>query len=366
MADNINQTLVELTDEIDDFTISSGECCQAKGSMVDVGGSNGVITVGPGEQFPDQQSYFDAKCNVANALWDTEKGFIDWLKTNGVDAKLGLLGGVTTAVALGLTLAGPVGWAIALVEIVVVSLVTFLFVNIFDFEDMQDALTNKHEELVKGLYNASDTSGARASFMSILGGATPTLTAIELQLVQLTLTSSFLNQLFAPRSDVANWQSPVAIDCGASPLKVWTFPTDLESWTFADLSTGGSSASAAWNASAQAIENTLTTLSLPNVTAEGKNSSPTVSIPVTPANSVRVDFSAPSDAPKNTRIEVVANYTDMTSESNDVVFNEAGTLVLALGQSKTIGSIDVHTQRSTSGSALGSVHTVNILEVRIQ
>ncbi len=132
-----------------------------------------------------------------------------------------------------------------------------------------------------------------------------------------------------------------------------------------DGSDAGSSASRAYNSSGESIENTLVVESAPNVSALGLNSSPAISIAVTPGASVQVDHAAPSDAPLFQQIVARANYSDATSEEDDVVSNAAGTLILTLTQSKTITSIDVDIRRSTSGSAQGSTHSTDIQEVRI-
>ena len=326
--------------------------------------SGGEVSTGEGQQFPDQSAYFDAKCNVANGIHDTVLEMVQWLDDNNVDLLLGVFGGVTTGLIAGLIGAGPIGWAVVLVASVVAGMASYLLKNQVNFSDLEAALIDAHEGCVLALFNGSNALTARANFVLEAENATPTITAVESGLLELMLSGETVNQLFEPRSDMADYNSPSPIDCGGAILKVWTFPIDVEGWTFSDESNPGSSASADYNAIDEAIENTLVVNSAPFSLSRAENSSPAVAIAITPGASVQADFSGTSDANLQA-VRVFAVYTDATEETNEVVTSSAGTLVLTLTQSKTIETVIVDFGRSTSGGGGGSTHSTNLLEVRI-
>lgn len=339
----------------------SGQAGQAaEGSL-----SDGVIETGEGQQFPDQESYFNAKCNSANGIFDTILGMIDWLRDNDVDMLAGLFGGVTSGLLVAAALAGPVGWAWALVSSLVVSLAGFIIAYALNFSDVSDALDDTHEECVMALYNAADSITAEDNFIAAVEAGSPTITAIEASFLRILLSAEILNQLFEPREDVAAYESSDPVDCGSFILKSWTFPADVEGWTFTDDSDPSCSATRSYEATEEAIRNTLVVASLPFVRATGTNDSPAVTLAVTPGAAVQVDFSATSDAPILANVAVTAFYSDATSETDNVDFGAAGTLVLTLTQSKTITSVQVQFARSTSGSAQGSTHFQDLQEVRV-
>ena len=118
------------------------------GQKVEVAASDGEVDVGPDEQFPDQESYLVAKCNAANAIYDTVLGTVQWLETNNIDLLGGVLGGMTTALAMGLLISGPVGWAVTLAAVTITGITTYLISNVIDFADLEAALIDVHDELV--------------------------------------------------------------------------------------------------------------------------------------------------------------------------------------------------------------------------
>lgn len=363
MAENINLTIAELNEAISELTADLGQCCTSKGQSIESPPSDGNVPVGPDEQFPDQAAYFLAKCSAANAIYDTVKGKVDWLRNNNVDLLAGVLGGVTTAVALGLLLSGPVGWAIELAAVTVIGLSTYLISHAIDFEDLQNALADVHDELVTALYNSSDTNTARTSFLTELDASTVPTTAIEAGLIQVMLSSDLLNLLFEPRADVATYESPSPIDCGTAILALWTFPTDEEGWTFRDDSAGASSASGAYNSGDQALEITMVNAgggSKP--ISKGTWLKTGLSQAVPSGSSLQFDYSKPSDDINQSKHAKII-YSDMT-ESNHTVTGgtTAGTLVMTLPVAKTITDIECSISRTTS---LTNSHTSDILEVRV-
>jgi hypothetical protein len=326
--------------------------------------SDGTVGIGPGEQFPDQEAYFDAKCNVANGIYDTVLETVQWLEDNNVDLLAGTFGGITSGLIVALLGAGPVGWAIVLVASATAGLASFLIRYSVNFFDLKTALGEVHDECVLALYNAGTGFAARANFITEAENATQPITPIESDLLELLLSNKMVNQLFEPRSDLEDYVSPDPVDCGAAILQVWDFDSDVEGWTFIDQSDPGSSATRSYDAIEEAIENEIVVASLPNTTARGENSSPTVSIPITPGASVQADFGPTSDEGLQA-VRVFAVYDDATQETTQVITSTSGTLVLTLTQSKTIETIIVDFARSTSGTAMGSTYNTDLLEVRI-
>ena len=363
MADNINQSIADLTTALNAATLGLAECCQLKGGMVNPSESDGEIQTGPDEQFPDQESYFNAKCSVSNGIYDTIRGLIDWLHDNNVEMLIGSFGGITAAISLGLLFAGPVGWAAIAVEATLVGISSWAFSSLFDFDDMQDAFDDVKDELVLSLYNASDSVVARNNFLAVLDTATPSLTTAEKRLVRYTLSAGVLNQLFSPRADVAVYESPSPTDCGVT-LALWTFAASGESWTFRDDSTGGYSASGVWNSGEEAWRVNLVGPGEPLGTgAVGVIAKTGLSIAVGIGNSVQIDHSATSDGIVMSRhIRVI--FSDVTEQYYLAPSTAtAGTVVLSIEASKTIAEIEVGFGRS-SQSAFNGTRDIN--EVRVQ
>ena len=336
-----------------------------EGQDVEGPDSNGEISVGPGEQFPDQATYFNAKCSAANAIYDTVKGASDWLVDNNVDLILNLFGGITSGVTMMLIVAGPVGWAIKVVSSVVIAIAGYLISENIDFDDLSDALDDTHDEAVQALYNASDGVTARANFIEAVAAGTPAITAVEEGLLSLMLSSEALDQLFSPREDVADYTSPDPVDCGTT-LAIWTFPSDTQSWTFRDDSTANASAIGSYNASLEALKHTQEIVQggSQRIT-RAVDVSPVLSIAVTASNAVFFDFDAVSDGVVVAR-KITVTYVD-TSEFVAVktAHVEAGTLILDLTETGTIEKIELETSRSNGTGTTGYNFITNTLEVRV-
>lgn len=333
------------------------------GQKVEVQPSDGEVPIGPDEQFPDQASYFVAKCNASNAIYDTVLATVQWLDVNNADLLVGLLGGMTTALAMGLLISGPVGWAVTLAAVTVTGITTYLISENINFGDLEDALVDVHAELVLALFNSSNTITARDAFVAEIAASSEPTTATERDLVRLMLSSDLLNLLFSPREDVGVYQSPSPVDCGTAILALWTFPTDEEGWTFRDDSAGASSASGVYEATDLALEITMVNAggaSKPISKGTWLKTGLSIAVPV--SSSVQFDYSAPSDSINQSKhIKII--YSDMT-ESNKTVTGgtTAGTLVITLPAAKTIEEIECSISRTTSGV---NTHTSNIEEVRV-
>lgn len=325
--------------------------------------SNGEVAVGPDEQFPDQSSYFDAKCNVSNAIFDTILGMVDWLDDNDVDLIAGLFGGVTTGLLVGIAISGPMGWAWALVGALVSGMAGYIIKLAVNFSDLSAALSDTHDECVLGLFNASDAGAAKANFIEAVEAGTPTITSVESGFLGILLVSDLINNLFAPRGDIVLYASPDPVDCGGALLASWTYPTDAEGWTFRDDSEGASSASGVYNAAEQALQVTKV-----NAGGGGRPLSKGtwletgLSIVVPAGSSVQMDYAGTSDfIAQGGYIKVI--YSDV-SETNRVLDlgATAGTMVMTLPDAKTITDIECSLSRATSAA---NTHTSDILEVRV-
>lgn len=363
MADNINQTLEDLTTALNAATLGLAECCQLKGGVVNPAESDGEVQTGPDEQFPDQESYFNAKCSASNGIYDTVRGLIDWLHDNNAEMIIGSFGGITAAISLGLLFAGPVGWAAIAAEATLVGISSYAFSTLFDFDDMQDAFDDVKDELVLSLYNASDSVVARNNFLAVLDTATPALTTAEKRLVQYSLSAAVLNQLFSPRSDVAAYTSPSPTDCGTT-LQVWSFPSSGQGWTFRDDSDSPYSASGAWNSGEEAWRITIVgpgTGTGPR--AEGRIFITGLSIAVGIGNSVQFDHSESSDGVVTGRnIKVI--FSDMSEQYYAAPSTAgAGTAVLSITASKTISEIEIGIGRNWT-KAFNEYRDID--EVRVQ
>lgn len=330
----------------------------AEGSL-----SDGVITTGEGEQFPDQESYFDAKCNTANGIFDTVLGMIDWLDDNDVDLLAGLFGGVTSGLLVGLALAGPVGWAWAVVGSLMAGLAGFVIRYSLTFADVSAALADTHEACVMSLYNATDAVTAEDNFIAALEAGSPTITSLESDFVKMLLSAEVVNQLFAPREDVGLYESPSPIDCGSSLLAFWTFPSDEEGWTFRDDSVGASSASGVYNADDEALQITKVTAGGgTQPIAKGTWLKTGLTVLVTAGSSAQFDYSAPSDSVNQSKhLKVI--YSDATEDEIQISGGTgAGTIVLTLPVAKTIAEIECSISRTWT---VASTSTSDVLEVRV-
>jgi len=333
------------------------------GSKVETAPSDGEISVGPDEQFPDQESYYIAKCNASNAIYDTVLATVQWLEVNNIDLLGGLLGGMTTALGLGLLISGPVGWAVTLAAVTITGITTYLISQAVDFADLEAALVDVHEELVLSLFNASNTLVAKSSFMAAIAASSEPTTGVERDLVGLMLSSDMLNLLFDPRQDVGDYQSPSPVNCGSGLLQVWSFVASGEGWAFRDDSDGTYSASGEWlSGGEEAWEITLVGVGGPNPTkAKGVIYINSLSIAAVAGGSVQMDFGPLSSGPSSSKhIKVV--YSDLSEYEASVPGQGAGTVVLSLTDPGTIETIEVWVQRAWSTSF---TMTMEIQEVRV-
>lgn len=339
------------------------EASETEAGDIEAGADDGEVQVGPGQQFPDQASYFDAKCNVANGIFDTIREMMTWLDGNAVDVIAGSFGGVTSGLISGLETASPLGWAINKAVSAVVALAAGVIGLVVDYGDIVDAMDDVKTEAILGLFNASTGVAAENNFITALSAGTPVLTAAELSFTRAMLTNDMLNQLFSPRSDIVNYEASSPVVCGAT-LALWTFAASGQGWTFRDDSTGSYSASGAWNSGEEAWRINIVGPGTPvGPFARGTIFLTGLSIAVGVGNSVEFDHSAASDSVITARrIKVI--FSDATEQTFDAPATfTAGTAVMSIAASKTISEIEVSFARNW---AFPFNATRDVLEVRVQ
>lgn len=366
MADNINETLEDLIAGLQEMIDQSAACCQEKGGVIETGPEDTPPQYGgPDDEYPDQESFFDAKCNAANAIFDTVRDMFQWLQDNGTTLLAGLWGGVIGGITQGLDQSGPIGWAISKVETALVTIAGYVVNVNLGFQDVVDAMDDTHSDCVRVLYNAADSATARANFIDTIEAGTPTITAADSQLIDMFLTNDIFNQLFDPRADIAQYQSPSPIDCSTFTTQVWDFDSDAESWTFVDTSGGSASSSVVYDGTGEALKQTTIIPGGSPDFGEGKHLSPIVAIPVTPGSSIQVDFSAASDGVRQ-GIQIDAIYTDATEESFGSVRSGSGTQILTVSVTKTLEQVVVYVNRGPDTKAGADNFDTSIFEVRVQ
>lgn len=350
------------------------ECiCQALGSLVELGKSegqdiespesDGEVSVGEDEQFPDQGAYFDAKCRVSNAIYDTVLNAVQWLDDNGADLIAGGFGGVTSGLLLTFLVSGPVGWAVIVASAAVSALAGYLIAHNLNFEDLYDALVDVHDECVLALYNAANTLTAEDEFVAAIAASSVSTTVLERGAINLILTSDALNQLFEPRDDVASYESPSPVDCGSALLQLWSFVASGEGWSFRDDSTGAYSASGVWVSAREAWEITIVgpgTGTGPR--AEGTILITGLSIAVPSGGSLQFDHGATGDGTIASR-RIKAIFSDVTEQEFLAPSTAtAGTVVMTFAAAKTVAEIELSIGRNW---AIPFNTTRDIEEVRI-
>ncbi len=364
MADTINETLENLRSAISALVEAQEACCASAGGVVDQPPNSTIPPFGgDDDQYPDSETYFDARCNAANAVFDTIRELVLWLEVNHVDLKAGIFGGITTGLITALLLSGPAGWAVTAVSSLVGILATWIISETFDFEQLGDALDDKHTDLVKALYNGQSVTMARDDFLFVLGTSTFTTSDEEKALLKIIMGYDLLNQIVNPREDMANYTSPSPVDCGTFPIQVWSFVATGEGWAFRDDSDGPNSATGLYVLARQAWEMSITTASGDNGVARGTIYLTGLSIAVVIGNSVQMDYSATSDGiTGNYGIKII--YDDLSEyEVTGEAGIGAGTRTLGISVAGTIEEIEITLGRK---STTAYSFTRDVLEVRVQ
>lgn len=366
MAEDINQSITDLQAAIVAATAGMKDCCKTGGVVVDGPPMDTTdVDIGIEGQFETQEEYQDAKCNVSNAIFDTIEALIDWLDANNVDLIGGQLGGMTSGLAAACLIVGPVGWAWVVTASVIGGLTWFILKAAVDFGDISAALGDMHEECVKALYNSSSADQARDAFVFAMASSSsyPT-TSTEQAFVRLLVGHNLGNELFNPRQDSVVYQSPQAIDCTDSELQVWTFTSSNEGFTFSDESVSPSSADGNWVVGIGGWEIELETVTSPaGPRATGRITKSGLSIAVTTANSVQMDFGAVDDN-INISHRITVTYSDMTDQTVNKSQKGAGTVIVNCDGSKTINKVELDISRSYDYQP--SSPDVAILEARVQ
>lgn len=224
MAENINQTISELSAQISLFADAFEKCCQAEPGNFDDEPFTGEVSVGEGEQFPSTSTYLVAKCNAANAIYDTLLNISTVLDQQDIVGKASAGFGMAGILFGLVALIPPVGWAIVGATGGIVSIALQLETATVDFSNILANLDDKHEDLVNALYNGDSAEEANQAFLDVIDTASPGLTSAERFIVARVLTYKAANQLFEPRDDIAVYQSPDPVNCSSGDC-IWQWGT---------------------------------------------------------------------------------------------------------------------------------------------
>lgn len=363
MSDNILQAIDNLATSI----ARMADCCEKgglrEGTATDPPAkTSDDVETGPGTPFPDLPTYYNAKCQVSNLIFDQVREWPDWLVDNHADLLAGVFGGITTGLVLEMVI-GPVGWALAAVELSLVALAAYLVTYTISFQDILDALDDVQDELVPGLYGAGSAEAARETFVSILGSASPSLGTVEIGFIRIVLNNALLNELFDPSPETLS-HSPISdIDCTATII-TWDFAGSGQGWEFVDESDGTCEANGQWLGELGGVWR-INLISTPGgcSAAWGTIYIDGLNIPVDASNQVQADFAAPTGG------EIVVDYlkvifSDETSlvATNGTGDDQAHTLTVNIVADKTITEI-----RAYCAHEFSSIfdYTIDILEVRV-
>lgn len=227
MADNINETLSDLNDTLGDLDLEAltegmAACCQKQSGDIELPPNSGIPSIGNGEMFPTVETFEDAKCQIANAIWQTARGTTQVLFNDGVGLKLGIFGAATSTVIAALLAVSPVGWAVAAVGGSVVAILSLVFyTEVLDLETLITELDTDQEDLINALYQASNPEKARAAWLTIMRESAVSLTEVEIQLVRWMIPNNLLNELFQPTDALEGWEADTPIVCTESSA-LWT------------------------------------------------------------------------------------------------------------------------------------------------
>lgn len=227
MADNINDTLSELNNTLGDLDLAAltegmAACCQKQAGDVETPPNSGVPPIGNGKMFPTVSAFEDAKCRIANAIWQTVRGTTQTLFTDGVGLKLGAFGAATTTLIAALLVSGPLGWGIAAVGGSVIGILTLVFFNeALDLEVLLSELDTDQEDLINALYQASTPDAARTAFLTVMEESAVSLSPVEIQMAKWMIPYNLLNELFQPSDDLEGWEPDDPVECTELPT-LWT------------------------------------------------------------------------------------------------------------------------------------------------
>lgn len=353
--------------DIPSVTLAINECCRARGltgQTADDIAPLPVVTVGgPEDQFSSVSQMLDAKCSVANGIYDTVFGIVNWLKENNADVKGGLFVGTATTLVGALIAAGPLGWGVALVAGTVTGIIaTILSATAINFADIEGGLTDAHTEIVTGLHSAKNQSEARDSFIDALKVEYAGLTVPEEQLLRYMLNNKVLNQLFAPTDEMAIYVSDNPVVCPGFDY-LWTYDSSIQGWLTEDQSLGTQTATMTWDRLSQSIEFNLVLTVGGGASARGVAYLAGLAIDVDTSSLVQADYGPTSDG-NNSFQQLIVTYSDTTTQtaSSSGTTDAGGTLSITPASAKQIERIDFSVSREVGNYD----YTLNLLEVRIR
>lgn len=211
--DSVITALEGIQDSIDNVAQAS---CGACGSEVDPE-SESTPPVGPGQPWPDINSYDTYKCRGANWVIDglldlfakLELYDVSYWTTTTISAGAGLITSVILTTVLG-------GWVVVVAGAVVAMVTKLILGTTIDLSDIKTVLTSERADLICALYNGSDADSSRSALEGVLSSGG--LNVAETELVGLVLTNSVMNQLYEFNAEIDVWpETTSCAGCGPQP-----------------------------------------------------------------------------------------------------------------------------------------------------
>lgn len=344
--------------------------CGTVGETLETTG--GVPGGAPPEGFgePDP-AVVDRLCKAANAIHASILAAVIGLRDDSpvgfITLGFGVVSGLVSAL-LAATFIPVVGLLVVSVAGVVIAVTLALLASGLDIDTLSIDLDDFTDFLVCALFEAASAQDAIDAYLFVLSDSGQS--AVNVALIRAMMTLNVANLLwFSTPDSEAFLDTYVPIfncsSCAAGPAKIWTYPTDNEGWTFVDESTGGSSASVAYDAGDESLEVTVTTANEFFVCGQGMNISPAVSIPVAATGRIEVDHSGSSDPPRELGLLVRAIYDDASEYEQNTNFDQPGTATLNFSAAGTLVSVEVRIRRCTGDDDDGSTASADIFEVRV-
>lgn len=369
-------------------TISAGSgCCTPYGEVPPPQAPNtGNPDIDPPpDDWTTWASYYTYKCKAANKIAD------DWIATcqnlSTLSAVVLVIGLVALAAFLFTSLLSGIivglmalGFAAGTAAAIIIQAISFIIAGgaglMQYFSLMATEMESQKTDLVCLLFEATSVDIATSEILGFTADIAANLIydpGDDGELFQEGLASltealfnvALINTLFELNSDADSYVGTV--DCsacaGSAGCIEWTFQYSNEGWTFEDRSDPGSFASVVYDSGQESLEVLLNVESAPNVCAEGMNFSPPITISVAATGSIDVFHSGSSDPPNLTGVMVRAIYDDDSEYEANYSVLGPGMVSLDFSVAGVLKEVQVRNKRCTSGSAMGTTSTIDILTV---
>ena len=324
-----------------------------------------------GIEYEEPSGIVNRKCKASNYIHGAVVEVVNELRLNRADkyafAGLAFVLSIVSVTMGGLIL-GPFGLLLGAVSGAFLAMATMLLKESFSLTNLYGILVSDETADICALFEATTASGARTAYKAVLAGNGAS--SIELEFIGYLLTNNLLNLLFFAWGDSEDAIDNAVIihNCAfcAQVLESWTFPSDAQSWTFQDDSTPPSTASMAYNGTAEALRNSHDVKQIPNSVARCTDLSPALSYENDGDIKITVNYGAPSDDVL-TAIRVLAEFDTEPDESDLDVFTEAGQISYTFTTVDEIERVTVQTSRGQGGSPVEQwVFDVDVLDVTLE